>query len=224
MLLENRAQELNTYNAIIKLMFVNREEAGKKLADKLNHLKSKETLVLAIPRGGVVIGKVLSEALDCPLEVVVVKKLGAPGNPELAIGAAGPDGVVTIDWELARLTNADQGYIEGQKRKLKKEIEERQEKFGKVESLKIKDKIAILTDDGIATGATIEAAITWIKMQEPKKIVLAVPVAPPGVAEKFKSLVDLLIILETPAFFGAVGQFYQEFPQVEDEEVIKLLQ
>lgn len=204
-------------------MFANREEAGKKLADKLNHLKSKETLVLAIPRGGVVIGKVLSETLNCPLEVVVVKKLGAPGNPELAIGAVGPDGVVTIDWELAKLTRADQGYIEDEKRKLRKEIEERQEKFGKVESLKIKDKIAILTDDGIATGATIEAAITWIKTQNPKKVVLAVPVAPPEVVEKFKSLVDLLIILETPAFFGAVGQFYQEFPQVEDEEVIKIL-
>ena len=203
-------------------MFKDREEAARLLAEKLKHLKSEDLVVLAIPRGGVVVGKILAQTLKCPLSVMVVRKLGAPGNPELAIGAVGPDGVSIIDWELARQTGADNDYIEDMIAEKKREIEERLKIFQK-KPPDLANKVVILTDDGIATGATTEAAIAWIKMQKPNKIVLAVPVAPPETVEKFKNLVDELFVLEMPAFFSAVGQFYQEFPQIEDEEVIQLL-
>jgi putative phosphoribosyl transferase len=181
-------------------------------------------VVLAIPRGGVVIGKIISRVLNCPLDVLITRKIGAPGNPELAVGAVGPLGIRIVNWELAKKVGADQNYLKAQIENLKKEIKEREEKFrkGKPE-LKIAGKNVILTDDGIATGATIEAAIAWLKSQKVKRIILAVPVAPSGVIEKLKPLVDELIVLEEPEFFAAVGQFYREFEQVKDEEVAKIL-
>lgn len=210
-------------------MFKNREEAGRKLAEKLKHLKGENIVVLAIPRGGVVIGKILAQTLACPLDVMVVRKIGAPGNPELAVGALGPDGVVVWNEDLLLqlgLTPEQLApQIKNEKLKMKNYLEKFAPQINEASNkkLSLKDKIVILTDDGIATGATTEAAIAWIKTQNPDKIVLAVPVAPPETVEKFKNLVDELIVLETPAFFGAVGQFYEEFPQVEDEEVVELL-
>ncbi len=211
-------------------MFENRKEAGKRLAEKiLRYLEIKKLrgkiVVLAIPRGGVVIGKIISRVLNCPLDVLITRKIGAPGNPELAVGAVGPLGIRVVDWELAKKVGADQNYLKAQIENLKKEIKEREEKFrkGKPE-LKIAGKNVILTDDGIATGATIEAAIAWLKSQKAKRIILAVPVAPPEVIEKLRPLVDGLIVLEEPEFFAAVGQFYYDFPQVSDEEVVKLLE
>ena len=207
-------------------MFKNREEAGKKLASKLLNYKAIENLiVLAIPRGGVVVGKELAQALNCPLDVLITRKIGAPGNPELGIGAVGPGGIRIIDWDLAGRVGADKDYLESKIENLKFEIEEREKKFrvGK-KPLEIKDKTVILTDDGIATGATIEAAIAWLKSQKAKKIILAVPVAPPEVIKKLKPLVDELICLDQPEFFAAVGQFYHDFPQILDEEVVKLLE
>jgi len=203
-------------------MFKNREEAGKKLADKLKHLKSENLVVLAIPRGGVVVGKILSQELDCPLEVMVVRKIGAPGNPELAIGALGPDETVVWNHDILNQLRLSPERLAPEIGNLKLEIRERTEKFGN-KNIELKDKTVVLTDDGIATGATTEAAIAWIKLQKPKEIILAVPVAPPEVVEKFKNLVDEAVFLETPAFFSAVGQFYEDFPQVEDDEVVKLL-
>lgn len=170
-------------------MFENRREAGEVLSRKLLRFKGlKDIFVLAIPRGGVVIGKVVSEALGVPLGVVYAKKIPTPNQPELAAGA----------------------YIA------------RTKKFGKTP--KVKGKTIILTDDGIATGATIEAAIKYLRKKGVEKIILAVPVAPEETVEKFKQMVDKLIILATPAYFGAVGEFYRNFPQVTDEEVIQLLQ
>ncbi|MBI5465331.1 phosphoribosyltransferase [Candidatus Gottesmanbacteria bacterium] len=203
-------------------MFKNREEAGRLLANRLGHLKGKNIVVLAIPRGGVVVGKILSQNLGCPLDVLVVKKVGAPGNPELAVGAMGPDEVVVWNFDILRSLGLTPEDLNEEIQNLKVKIQNYLEKF-KTGKLDLKGKTVILTDDGIATGATTEAAIAWIKRQEPAKIVLAVPVAPPETVGKFKNLVDELIVLETPAFFGAVGQFYEEFPQVEDEEVIQLL-
>lgn len=210
------------FAALSVFMFKDREEAARLLAEKLKHLKGENIVVLAIPRGGVVVGKILAQTLACPLEVMVVRKIGAPGNPELAVGALGPDGVVVWNEDLLFQLRLTPEQFKLVIRNLKLEIRDRQEKF-KTKNFTLKDKTVILTDDGIATGATTEAAITWIKTQNPGKIVLAVPVAPPETVEKFKNLVDELIILETPAFFSAVGQFYQEFSQVEDEEVKELL-
>jgi len=210
-------------------MFQNREEAGKRLAEKIlrnediKKLREKK-IVLAIPRGGVVVGKILSQALNCPLDVLITRKIGAPGNPELGIGAVGPGGIRIIDWDLAERVGADKDYLKLQIENLKLEIAEREEKF-RVDKkpLEVKDKNVILTDDGIATGVTVEAAILYLKSQKAKKIILAVPVAPSQVIKKLKPLVSELIVLKTPASFGAVGQFYEEFGQVSDETVIKIL-
>lgn len=208
-------------------MFKNREEAGRKLAKQLNNLTIEQSnnsiVVMAIPRGGVVVGKVLADKLGCPLGVLVVKKIGAPGNPELAIGAMGPDGE-TI-WNLGILGDlgVSKEEMEREIEELRKEVIEKIKKY-KIKNLDLKDKTVILTDDGIATGATMEAAIRYVHGKQPKKIVMALPVAPPETVEKFRNLVDELIVLETPEYFSAVGQFYEEFPQISDEEVVKLLE
>lgn len=194
------------------------------MAGKLKHLKGENVVVLAIPRGGVVVGVEIAKSLSCPLDITVTKKIGAPGNPELAIGAVGRGGVRVIDESLVRKVGADKEYIDQEIEKLEIEILEKEKRLrGKRKALKIKGKTVILTDDGIATGATAEAAIKVIQHQEPKKLIVAMPVAPSESVKKLKPLVDEFICLSTPALFWAVGQFYQEFEQVTDEEVIKIL-
>lgn len=203
-------------------MFENRGQAGEALAKKLQAFKGKKALVLVIPRGGVVVGAAVAKALKAPLNALITRKIGAPGNPELAIGAVGPDKVRVINWELVSQLQVDNDYLSAATEKKTEEIRERQEKYGQ-KGLEVSGKTVILVDDGIATGATTEAAILWLKARKAGKIILAVPVAPPEVTKKFKILVDKLVVLETPAFFGAVGQFYKDFPQVTDSEVIELL-
>jgi len=169
-------------------VFENRIKAGEVLSRKLLKFKSiKDAFVLAIPRGGVVIGKVVSDTLGIPLGVVYAKKIPTPGQPELAAGA----------------------YIV------------RDKKFGKTPN--VKDKNVILADDGIATGATTRAAIKYLRAKKVKKIILAVPVAPKDAIKDLRLLVDKIVVLETPDDFSSVGQFYRNFPQVTDKEVVKLL-
>lgn len=188
-------------------MFENRQEAGETLSQKLLKFKGiKGAVVLAIPRGGVVVGAEISRFLGLPLRALVVKKVPTLGQPELAAGAIGPEGI--FSGEKDRQTG--------------KIVKERIEKFGRLEDLRGKN--VILVDDGIATGATIETAIKYLKKKRVGKIILAVPVAPKETVEKLKRRVDRLIILEAPVYFGAVGEFYRDFPQVGDEEVIQLLQ
>ncbi|HUW22352.1 MAG TPA: phosphoribosyltransferase [Candidatus Bathyarchaeia archaeon] len=206
------------------MVFRDRDEAGKKLAQKLAKCRKSKPLVLAIPRGGVVIGKEIADFLSCPLDIIVTKKLGAPHEPELAIGAVDPDGDIVIDDRLAKIVGADKGYIKQEASIKKEEILRRMRLFrpGK-EDLSVGGKTVILTDDGIATGATMEAAIRYVIKKSPKKIILAIPVASPESISKLKDLVDEVVCLEEPSFFSAVGQFYQDFPQISDEEVLKIL-
>lgn len=205
-------------------MFKSREEAAELLAQKLQNYKGKDAIILAVPRGGVVVGKTLAKKLSLPLDIVVTRKIGAPNQPELAIGAVGPEGAKFIDWGLAMRAGADEDYLKFKIEEQKKEVGKRFSKFRKgKKALELKGKIVIVTDDGIATGATIEAAVAWIRTKKPKKIILAVPVAPRDTVEKIKDKVEELIVLETPDEFFAVGQFYREFPQVTDEEVVRLL-
>jgi len=206
----------------IKLMFASRREAGEKLASKLEEYKKEKAIVLAIPRGGVIIGSVIAKKLGLPLKVLITRKIGAPGNPELAIGAVGPDGLRIINWELVSQLGVENDYLSQETEKESLKIEKKQAKFGQGK-LEIKNKTVILVDDGIATGSTVEVAVLWLKYNKVAKIILAVPVAPPEVIKKFKGLVDKLVILKTPYPFSAVGQFYRDFPQISDEEVIKLL-
>lgn len=202
-------------------MFENREDAGRLLAKRFKNLNGN-LIVLAIPRGGVVVGKILSQELGCPLDVLVVKKIGAPGNPELAVGAMGPDGKAVWNEDIMKQLGLTPERMSSEMQNAKYKIQDYKAKF-KTPKFNLKAKIVILTDDGIATGATIEAAIAWIKTQSPAKIALAVPVAPPEVIENLKDLVDELVVLETPENFSAVGQFYRDFHPVTDEVVIKLI-
>ena len=202
-------------------MFTNRTEAGKLLAKKLLSFKGKNTVILAIPRGGVMVAAEVARVLNSPLSACVVKKIGAPSNPEFAIGAIGPDETIILDDETIEQTEELRNYLQQEVNRLKVEVEERIKKFKS--NLPAGGKTVILVDDGIATGATTMAAIKWLKSQHPAKVILAVPVAAPDIIEKLKPEVDKLICLEIPLFFSAVAQFYQDFPQVTDEEVLETL-
>lgn len=210
------------------MIFPNRFEAGKQLADKLLEtldLTSNSSLVvLAIPRGGVVIGSQLASTLKCPLEIIVTKKIGAPGNPELAIGAVGPVGEPVIDENLAARVGVDEAYLQSKIANLKSEIAKRiKEYHGDKPAINLKDKLVIITDDGVATGATMKAAIEIVRQENPQKIMVAVPVIAKDALKEIEGLADEVVYLEAPDLFFAVGQFYQDFEQVTDKEVKELL-
>lgn len=206
-------------------MFDNREQAGQLLADELKKRGyGEDAAVLAIPRGGVVTGRVVARALGCPLDIVVIRKIPAPNQPELAIGAVGPEGVQVIDVDLARRSGANNKYLKQKIVELTRVVKERETRLrGNKKPLEIKNRVVIVVDDGLATGATVEAGMRYLRQKNPEKIVLAVPVASGESLLKLEGLVDDVVVLEIPEDFIAVGQWYQEFPQVTDEEVIQLL-
>jgi len=204
-------------------MFKNREKAGLELAKKLKNLKIEKPVVLAIPRGGVVVGRVISDKLGCALDVLVTKKIGAPGNPELAIGAMGQDKSVAWNYDILSQLGLKEDNLTQEIKNAKLIMQNYNSKFKITLNKNIKNRTIILTDDGIATGATMEAAIRYVLNKHPKKIIIAAPVAPAEVVARLKNLIDEIIVLETPAWFSAVGQFYEDFPQISDEEVLQLL-
>ena len=207
------------------MIFKNRQEAGKKLAEKLKDFQdSQDLIVLAIPRGGLVIGKQLSLVLNCPLDILVTKKIGAPNNPELAIGAVGIIGEPVINEELTSRLGVGKGYLEKEITNRKAEVERRVREYrGNRSIIELKDKTIIITDDGVATGATMMAAIEIVRQQGPKKIVVAIPVISRDSMLKLEEQADEVVYLEAPLMFFAIGQFYQEFDQVSDKEVKELL-
>lgn len=205
-------------------MFLDREDAGRQLVDKLRGLELHDPVVLAIPRGGVVIGAVLARELEAELDVVLSRKLRAPGQPELAIGAIAEDGAVYLNGFARRMTGATDEYLAEERRRQLDEIARRRELVRTVRPrARLKDRSVIVTDDGIATGSTMIAALDVIRGQEPREVIVAVPVAPPDGLEEIRRRCDRLICLLAPPDFYAIGQFYQEFEQVDDEQVIALL-
>lgn len=206
------------------VIFKNRRQAGKLLAVKLTSYRGSGALILGLARGGVMVASELGKNLGLSLDVLTVKKISGPGDPELAIGALAPDEVFFIDWKLAHRLGADEAYIKTQIRQLADQIKQKTLLYRKgMPPFTARDKTIIMVDDGAATGATLEAAIRWLKKKHVKKIVVAIPVAPADFVAKIKPEVSELVILETPGEFGSVGQFYEDFPQIEDEEVIELL-
>ncbi len=219
----------------MSFLFQDRNHAGRELAYSLrDYLQTEQKeawekesgtiIVFAIPRGGVIIGDVVSTMLNCNLDIIVSKKIGAPQNKELAIGAVMPDGSYFLNESIANMLNVSKEYIESEAEKQKMEIRRRLEEFrGQVNYENIlKDKVVILVDDGIATGATIIAASEWIKRRNNcKKLVVAVPVAPAKdeTIYKIKKIADKVLILHSQENFYAVGQFYKKFEQVCDDEV-----
>ncbi|MBI3384648.1 phosphoribosyltransferase [Candidatus Gottesmanbacteria bacterium] len=204
-------------------MFKNRLDAGYQLAEKLiYHKDKKDVLVLGLARGGVVVAKAIANKLKLFLSVICVKKLGAPGNPELAIGAVSEEKTVVWNKQLIKTLRVDEDYKEKVLSIKYQEVSKQQEKFRQGKELKLKNKTVILVDDGIATGLTMAAAIKFCR-QTAAKIILAAAVCAKDSFLELRPLVDEFICLEVKENFYAVGEFYEEFGQVSDEEVVKLL-
>lgn len=186
-------------------------------------MKKEEPIILAIPRGGVVTGDVIASALNANLDVVVPRKLGAPYNPELAIGAVMHDGSYFLNTDVISMLRVSKEYIDAKICEQMKEIERRLMLFRGSIEYDLQGKTVVLVDDGIATGATMFAAIQWVKKQKPKKLVIAVPVGPMETIDKLKKIADEVVTISSPVFFGAVGEFYQDFAQVSDNEVREIM-
>jgi len=204
-------------------MFQNREDAAKKLAKKLEWLKKENPIILAIPRGGVVIGNVIASELGVKLDILVSRKVGAPDNPELAIGAVMHDGSYFPNERIMIMLNVPQNYINQEIDVQMKEIERRLVKFRGSKEYDLKGRTVVLVDDGVATGATMLVVALWVKNQKPKKIIIALPVGPKETINMLNEIVDKVVVLHLPYLFNAVGEFYQEFNQVDDYEVQKIM-
>ena len=203
-------------------LFKNRNDAGKKLAEKIsNTLKDKDAIVLAIPRGGVIIGKEISDKIGCPMDVIISKKITPPSSPEYAIGAITHDGTIyqSQNWDMF----SNEPNFEGEVNKKRQEVARRLEEYRGSSNYNFDNKTVILVDDGIATGATVIVLLKWLSNQNISKLILAIPVIPPDTLNKIKPLVDSVIALDIPNEFSSVGQFYDEFQQVSDEEVMTIL-
>ncbi|OGK33155.1 phosphoribosyl transferase [Candidatus Roizmanbacteria bacterium RIFCSPHIGHO2_12_FULL_37_23] len=205
--------------------FKNRIEAGLLLARKLNKYKGKNVVVYALPRGGVAVAAEIANYLNAPLDLIITRKIGHPYQPEYAIAATAENGHIVGESDV--LASIDSEWLKKAVQQQRFEAKRRREKYlqGRKE-ISVKDKIAILVDDGVATGLTIRAGITELKHGHPEKIVIAVPVVSQSIANILKKESDELIALDIPAdgeFLGAVGAYYDEFPSVKDEQVIAIL-
>jgi len=210
------------------MLFRDRQEAGQLLAESLGFLRDEvatgNVIVLAVPRGGVVVGYEIARLLDAPLDVYVTRKVGAPGNPELAIGAVASSGDVVLDEGLVRDLRVPRSYVDVEVARQREEIDRRLAVYrGSRPPLSLSDKIVILTDDGVATGSTILAAIWGLRQQPLRQLILALPLGPPDTLARLEREVDRLICLHAPEPFWAVGAFYRIFSQTSDEEVTQLL-
>jgi putative phosphoribosyl transferase len=208
-------------------MFRDRIEAGRKLAQMLSHLRGQHPIVLALPRGGVPVGYEVATALDAPLDIVLVRKIGAPFQPELAAGAVvdGPNPVTVVNEDVVRSYGIDEDWIEREAARQLEEIERRRRLYTAGRPpVDVANRTAIVVDDGIATGATTRAALRAIRKLGPRHLVLAVPVAPPETVEALRPEVDEIVAVLQPGFMGAIGAFYDDFRQLEDEEVVETLE
>ncbi|HBT19811.1 MAG TPA: phosphoribosyltransferase [Peptococcaceae bacterium] len=207
------------------VFFANRQDAGKKLAVKLEGLNNDDVVVVAIPRGGVVVAEPVAEKLKAPLDVVVPRKIGMPGNPELAVGALSPDGSIVLNHRLLWWYGLDEEELKPIIEKELGEIKRRMELYRQGRKpFDVRGKHAIIIDDGIATGYTMYAAVEFLKKQGAEEITAAVPVAPSDTAEELSKRVHRAVILHIPEVFYSVGQFYGNFDQLTDEEVVNILE
>lgn len=208
------------------MIFKNRKDAGIRLASKLLHYKDREdVLVLALPRGGVVVGFEIAKLLHCPLDIIIIRKIGFPGQPELAIGAVSETGTVVLNEDIISTHGVTTDYIEREILKQKKEISRRMSVYRSGKSIPpLEGKIILLVDDGVATGATMKAALSTLKKERISKLVVALPVSSQEAEIEIKKIVDEWVCLETPEWFMAISHYYHDFTQISDEEVKALLE
>lgn len=205
------------------MRFKDRKSAGQKLAQALIKYKNKDSIVYALPRGGVIVGAEVAKILHLPLDLVITRKIGHPNQPEYAIAAVAENGHMVKN--VSELASVDEKWFKEEVEKQRLEAVRRRQKYlpGRL-PLSAEGKITILVDDGIATGLTLKAAIAELKHFHPKKIIVAVPVSPQQTAEEIKKEVNEFVALDTPKdFLGSIGAYYDYFPQVSDEEVIELV-
>lgn len=208
-------------------MFRDRTDAGRQLAEALAGHKGRTDLVLTLPRGGVPVASPVATALEAPLDILIVRKIGAPFHEELGVGALVSGEPPELVWneQLLEQLGLTKAQLSSQVERETREARRREGLYrGDRPAPSIGGKTVILVDDGLATGITAQAALTALRRSGPQELILAVPVAPPDTVARLRPLVDHLVCLHTPAWFSAVGQFYQDFAQTEDEEVIRLLQ
>jgi putative phosphoribosyl transferase len=207
-------------------LFKDRHDAGNQLAQRLLHYKgAKDAIVIALPRGGVVVGYDISLALRIPLDVLITRKLGTPSNPELAMGALAETGYAHMNSDVIRHYHVTQAQVDEEMRRQESEIGRRLNRYRGGRALPpLKGRTVILVDDGIATGATFFASLGALITSEAARVVAAVPVAPPRIVAELRPLVDEVVVLHTSEWFFGIGQFYEQFSQVEDEEVVACLE
>ncbi len=207
-------------------IFYDRHDAGRQLGEVLREMNIEgDILVLALPRGGVPVGYEVAKALGAPLDVWVTRKIGAPGNPEFAIGAVASDGTLILDEEVVTQLGIPQEYIDAEVERQMAEIERRLKLYrGDRPKPRIEGRIIILVDDGVATGSTVRASLMALRKRNPAQLILAVGVGPPSTIRMLENYADEVVVLATPEPFWAVGRFFRHFEQTSDEEVIRLLE
>jgi predicted phosphoribosyltransferase len=206
-------------------MFRDRKDAGIRLTERLRQYADQEgVLVLALPRGGVTVGLEIATALHAPLDVLIVRKVGFPWQPELAAGAVSETGTIVLNQSLIATGNVSKEYLDAEVARQREELDRRVGLYrGGRPIAALAGKTVLLVDDGIATGATVKAAVQTLRKEGIRKLVVAVPVAPPTSAAELTAMADEFVCLATPEDFMAVGSFYRDFTQVTDEEVVAML-
>lgn len=206
-------------------LYADRRQAAQQLSESLAGYRMRHPLILGIPRGGVVIADAIAGRLDADLDVVLTRKLGAPGNPELAIGAVSENGAVYIQGSIATKVGAGEGYIARERDRQLAEIKARRERYRSVlAKVPLEGRTAVIVDDGVATGATMQAAIWAARDAGPSEIVVAVPVGARDAIERLEREADAVVCPYLPESFYAIGQFFADFAQVDDQEVMAILQ
>ena len=205
-------------------MFRDRLEAGERLAEVLSDYRGERVAVIAIPRGGVEVGYAVAERFDSPLEVTVPRKIGSPMDPELAVGAVAEDGTIYVEEDVVKMLGVREDWIRVEAERELQEVRRRLELYRGGKPLpELREYVVLLVDDGIATGATIIATARFLRKLNPRRLVIAAPVAPPEVLPKLSREADDVRCVVTPTPFFAIGQFYQDFSQLDDSKVIEYL-